>query len=57
MMDLVHDSTMDLVIEIPHNEVASTKAWKADDREDLYYLPALATQHGLPLPLDFKRQR
>ena len=57
MMDLVHDSTMDLVIEIPIHEVASSKAWKADDREDLYYLPVLATQHGLPLPIDFKRQR
>lgn len=57
MMDLVHDSKMDLLLEIPVHEVSSTTSWKADDREDLYYLPVLATQHGLPLPTEFKRQR
>lgn len=56
MMDIVHDETIGLILEHPVHEVTHTGDWKKDGN-DLYYLPVLATQHEVPLPIDFKRQR
>jgi hypothetical protein len=56
MMDIVHDDTIGTILEHTIHEVADTEDWKRDDG-DLYYLPVLATQHEIPLPIDFKRQR
>lgn len=56
MMDIVHDDTIGHNLEHPIIEVDDGEDWKRDDG-DLYYLPVLATQHEVPLPIDFKRQR
>lgn len=56
MMDVVHDNTINLMLEHPGHEVADTEDWKGDN-DDVYYLPVLATQHEVSLPIDFKRQR
>lgn len=52
MMDIVHDNTSNLMLEIPSHEADSE-----DQNDDVYYLPVLATQHEVPLPVDFKKQR
>ena len=56
MMDVVHDETDLHILMHPIIEVVDGEGWKRDD-DDLYYLPVLATQHEVPLPIDFKRQR
>ena len=56
-MDIVHDNTMDLLLAMPVGDTNDSENWKSDDSENLYYLPVLATQHDVPLPIDFKRQR
>ena len=55
-MDVVQDDTIGAILDHTIHEVADTGDWKRDDG-DLYYLPVLATQHEIPLPIDFKRQR